>query len=130
MKTKIQIKSILGKVLFEYEKDDNTTKDTLEKANLDGANLAGADLARADLAGADLADKGGNKIIISKCVQVLGLPYTVILFDTHMKIGCEFHAFKEWWKFTDKEIAAMDGKNALEFWKVWKPILKNMSENI
>lgn len=59
MKTKIQIKSILGNVLFELEKEDNTIKDTViearrQKANLYGANLSGADLSRANLSGADL----------------------------------------------------------------------------
>ena len=56
---KIQIKSIWGDVLFEYEKDNNTIKDTLEEAvkqgaNLDGANLDGANLTRANLYGANL----------------------------------------------------------------------------
>ena len=59
---KIQIKSIWGEVLFEYEKEDNTLKDTLEeavkqrailyRANLDRANLDGANLNRAILYGA------------------------------------------------------------------------------
>ena len=69
MKTKIEIKSVLGKLLFEYEKEENTVKDTLMKAiesgadlrcavlrcavlrsaNLRGANLYGADLRCADL---------------------------------------------------------------------------------
>ena len=49
---KIQIKSIWGDVLFEYEKENNTIKDTLEEAvkqgaNLNGANLNGANLDRA-----------------------------------------------------------------------------------
>ena len=56
---KIQIKSIWGEVLFEYEKDNNTLKDTLEEAvkqgaNLDRANLYGANLTRANLYGANL----------------------------------------------------------------------------
>ena len=56
---KIQIKSIWGDVLFEYEKDNNTIKDTLEEAvkqgaNLDGANLDGANLTRANLTRANL----------------------------------------------------------------------------
>ena len=32
MKTKIEIKSIFGSVLFEYKKENNTIKDTLEKS--------------------------------------------------------------------------------------------------
>ena len=56
---KIQIKSIWGDILFEYEKENNTIKDTLEEAikhgaNLNGANLYGANLDGANLYGANL----------------------------------------------------------------------------
>ena len=51
---KIQIKSIWGKVLFEYEKENNTIKDTLIEAVKKGAYLTGADLTGAYLTGADL----------------------------------------------------------------------------
>ena len=64
MKTKIEIKSIYGRILFEFEKEDNSIKDTVIEAvksganlcgaNLRGANLFGADLCGADLCGADL----------------------------------------------------------------------------
>ena len=64
MKVKIQIKSVFGKLLFEFEKENNTIKDTLlvaikqgadlRSANLYGANLYGADLRSANLYGADL----------------------------------------------------------------------------
>ena len=63
MKTKIEIKSVLGKVLFEYEKEDNNIKDTLIEAVKRGADLRGADLYGADLGGADLGDadlRGAN----------------------------------------------------------------------
>ena len=68
---KIQIKTrYFGAVLFEYEKENNTIKDTLieavkKGADLAGAYLKGADLAGADLAGADLAGaylKGAKEI--------------------------------------------------------------------
>ena len=59
MKKKIEIKSVFGKLLFEYEKENNTVKDTLLEAiesgaNLSSANLHGADLCNADLRCADL----------------------------------------------------------------------------
>ena len=55
MKLKIQIKNRwTGLVLFEYEKEDNTVKDTLIEAVKNGADLRGADLRGADLGGADL----------------------------------------------------------------------------
>ena len=51
---KIQIKSIWGEVLFEYEKENNTLKDTLEEAAKQRANLVRANLVRANLDGANL----------------------------------------------------------------------------
>ena len=52
---KIQIKSrYFGSVLFEYEKENNTIKDTLIEAVKTGAYLKGADLTGAYLKGADL----------------------------------------------------------------------------
>ena len=56
MKTKIEIKSIFGDLIFEFEKENNTIKDTLLEAIKNGANLRGADLRDADLYGADLRD--------------------------------------------------------------------------
>ena len=60
---KIQIKSRMGSVIFEYEKENNTIKDTLieaikKGADLEGAYLEGADLYGANLKGADL--EGAN----------------------------------------------------------------------
>ena len=63
-KIKIEIKNKLtGKILFEYEKENNTVKDTIEEAikqdaNLEDANLEGAYLGGAYLGGANL--RGAN----------------------------------------------------------------------
>ena len=54
-KIKLQIKSVVGVVLFEYEKEENTLKDTLTEAVKSGANLSDADLSYADLRGANLS---------------------------------------------------------------------------
>ena len=58
MKTKIEIKSVFGNVLFEFEKENNTVKDTLVEAVNRGADLCGADLGGAYLCGANL--RGAN----------------------------------------------------------------------
>ena len=63
MKTTIQIKSIFGKLLFEFEKEKNSVKETLQEAhkqsaNLRNANLYGANLRGANLRGTDL--RGAN----------------------------------------------------------------------
>ena len=55
-KIKIQIKTVFGDVLFEYEKENNTIKDTVEEAVRQGANLGGANLRGANLGGANLGD--------------------------------------------------------------------------
>jgi uncharacterized protein YjbI with pentapeptide repeats len=64
MKTTIQIKTIFGKLLFEFEKENNTIKDTVEEAvkrnislidaSLNGASLNDASLNYASLNGASL----------------------------------------------------------------------------
>ena len=48
MTQKIQIKSIFGSVLFEFEKEDNSIRETLIQAVKSGANLFGANLSRAE----------------------------------------------------------------------------------
>ena len=54
MKIKIDIKSVFGDVLFSFEKENNTIKDTLEEAYLRGTDLVCADLVCADLGDANL----------------------------------------------------------------------------
>jgi len=51
---KIKIKSIWGSLLFEYTKENNTIKDTIQEAVNKGANLEGAYLYGANLEGAYL----------------------------------------------------------------------------
>jgi uncharacterized protein YjbI with pentapeptide repeats len=123
-----------------YLSDANLSGANLSGANLSGANLSGANLSGANLrdanlsdanlrdanlSGADLRGADGEKIIIEKIpIQVLTDTYNIIVFDAHMKIGCEFHSLADWWKFSDKRIAEMDGTKARHFWKIWKEPLK------
>lgn len=55
MKTKIEIKSVFGKILFEYTKENNTIKDTLIEATRNDINLCDVDLHDANLYGIDLS---------------------------------------------------------------------------
>jgi len=65
MKTKIEIKTIYGSLLFEFRKENNTVKDTVIEAVKSGADLRGADLTGAYLTGAYLrgADFTGAYLI-------------------------------------------------------------------
>ena len=107
MKTKIQIKTTLGSLLFEFEKEDNSVKDTLIEAvkrgaNLRGANLVGANLGDADLVGADLrgadlvgADlRGANLVGANLGDADLGDAKNVPFFPTYLPEG-EFIAWKK-----------------------------------
>ena len=58
MKTKIEIKSVAGTLLFEFEKENNTLRETAEKATREAVSLYGAYLKGAYLKGAYL--KGAN----------------------------------------------------------------------
>ena len=46
-----------------------------------------------------------------------------------MCIECQFHEIEAWGAFTDGEIAAMDGKDALRFWRENKDVLMTLARN-
>ena len=67
-KIKIEIKNrFTGSVLFEYEKEDNTIKDTVVEAVKNGADLGCADLRGANLRGANLRDAKNVPFIPMAC---------------------------------------------------------------
>ena len=107
MKTKIQIKTTLGSLLFEFEKEDNSVKDTLIEAvkrgadlgdaNLRGANLVCANLVGTNLRGANLgdADLGGANLRGANLGGAdLGDAKNVPFFPTYLPEG-EFIAWKK-----------------------------------
>jgi len=99
----------------------------LSFANLSYANLCSADLSSANLCSADLSFANlswviGNSLNL-KYIQ--SGKHEIIYSDKVMAIGCEQHDIKDWWKFDDKTISKMDC-GAIEWWKVWKPILKKI----
>ena len=114
---KIQIKSIYGSVLFEYEKENNTIKDTvveavksganlwganlcdadLRYANLRYANLSGADLSGADLWGADLRGiKIKTAIVFTGLYKYITIPFISEGGEKYVKLGCYTRKLSEW----------------------------------
>ena len=55
MRTKIQIKSVSGKLLFEHECENNSLKKAVTEAIKSNAVLIGADFSNTDLSGANLS---------------------------------------------------------------------------
>ena len=77
MKTRIEIIATSKEVLFGYEKENNTVKDTLMKAIESGADLYGADLSGADLCGANLygADLRGANLCCANLSGAKDIPF-------------------------------------------------------
>ena len=101
----------------------------LRCANLSGADLRCANLSGADLSGADLsgADLSGEKLDKAP-IMIQGLKWDILITKQQMKVGCQFHKVEDWWEFSDKNIGEMHSE-ALVWWKINKPILKNLWEN-
>jgi hypothetical protein len=133
MKTKIEIKSILGEVLFSFEKENNTVKDTvieavkrgadLSRANLSGANLIGANLSGANLSGANLiganliganlsgANLSGANLSVANLsgANLIGANLPIFckwshsIIDGKIKIGCKTKSIEEWESFFNSD---------------------------
>ena len=55
--------------------------------------------------------------------------YNITITPNHIKIGCQYHSKTEWFNFTENEIVKMDGEKAVEWWRTWKPILKQICDS-
>ena len=97
----------------------------LEDVNLTGVNLTGATLIDANLTGVKLWGVIGNleNIKSMQCDR-----YEIAYTSRVLQIGCEQHPISDWWEFDDETINKMDREGALNWWKVWKSILKNIIE--
>lgn len=95
----------------------------LRHADLSGANLHGAYLRGANLSGVQLWGTTGNNLHVrSLQCGVYMAAYTA----DRLQIGCQNHAIMDWWGFDDRRILEVDGRTALEWWRVWKPILQTI----
>jgi hypothetical protein len=94
----------------------------LSGVNLRGANIRNTDLRNADLSGVDLRNCAGNRNQI-KSIFISEI-YSITYTSEYLQIGCESHLIKDWWKFDDERIKAMDGDKALNFWAESKSFIK------
>jgi hypothetical protein len=104
----------LGVVLGMHTKRfENGARANLRHADLWGANLEDANLRY-------IVGQGSKQMV---CVQT---PYwAVVMTPDQMAIGCEQHAITDWWTFDEDRIGYMDGE-AIEFWRIWKPVLQQI----
>ena len=102
MEVKIEIKSIFGNVLFEYSKENNTIKDTVEEAVRRGISLVGASLRGASLDGASLYKAS---LVGASLRGALDVPY--------IPLNCPSDgAFIGWKKVDDKLIQLLIPEDA------------------
>ena len=52
--------------------------------------------------------------------------YAITVTDKHIKIGCQQHLKSEWLNFQEGKIIEMDGKRALKFWRIFKPLAEQL----
>ena len=118
MKVKIEIKNrFTGKILFEFETENNTILKTLKEAimrdaelrganlrdaYLRGADLSGANLSDADLRGADLrgADLSGLKIqktaVFTGLYKYIAMPIITQDNKHYVRLGCYTRLVSDW----------------------------------
>lgn len=109
----------------------------LSRANLSEANLSRANLSRANLSEANLSWANLGEANLSRAIgngkEMLTLQtgiYHVNLTKDTIQIGCRNHTHEEWVNYTDEEITQMDkGIKAIDFCRVWKPILMQIISN-
>ena len=117
MKTKIEIKSRIGNLLFTYESENATIKVALLKAiesgvDLSVANLSGVDLSEANLSGVNLSRANLSRANLSEAnlSRAIKIPIFCkwgvgITENNLINIGCKKMTIKEWDLFfnSDKE---------------------------
>ena len=142
---KIEIKSIFGKLIFEYECENNTIKKTVEEAvrkniplrsanlrsadlrsaNLRSANLRSADLRSADLSSANLRSANLRSADLrsadlrSADLRSADLPiyckWEHSIRDNKIKIGCKSQTIEEWDLFFESDEIYETKRNTDEF---------------
>lgn len=148
MKTKIQIKTALGRLLFEYESEDNSYKKAIIQAAKQGACLVDADLPYADLRGANLQDVNlqnanlrwanlQNVNLFNANLRGANLPiyckWPVSIVDNKIQIGCENKTIKEWDEFFKSDYVMETKRDTNEFkrieavYKAYKAYLKHLA---
>jgi uncharacterized protein YjbI with pentapeptide repeats len=100
---------------------------SLDRASLEGASLNGASLNRANLNRANLNRASLNRANLDrangindfvKSIQIE--KYAICYTAENIQIGCQRHTHSEWSDFSDAQIRAMDGMDALVWWRKYK----------
>ena len=72
---------------------------------------------------------GGNASSTKKVLYITTELYDVTISDNHIDLGLSQYTKKDWFNFTSEEILKLEGKEGLDWWKKWNPILIAMIED-
>jgi len=126
MKTKIEIKSIFGDLLFTYEAENATIKDAVEQAvkekvSLRSANLSSADLSLANLYSANLslANLSSANLSSAQNKETANMPlfckWSFSILGDKIQIGCEKRTIEQWDDFFASEEVLSTKRNTEQF---------------
>lgn len=108
----------------------------LRYANLRYAYLGNADLRYANLSGADLSNAYlryanlSNAILPELTFIITGEKYFIsICKGEYVRAGCQCHTIEEWFSYSKREVAEMDGKRALKFYPRLLDIINSFVPN-
>ncbi len=54
--------------------------------------------------------------------------YPVTVLREYIAIGCQIHTYEEWKKFTDADIAPMDGPDGIQWWHKYRDVILKIWE--
>ena len=103
-------------------------------AHLYGASFRNADLTNVNFQFANLTNIDWHCAILNGTnygpgipmtkppAQITGFRWNILIFDKHIKIGCQIHPTKSWAKFHDGTINSMS-IYALDFWRKHKDMI-------
>jgi carbonic anhydrase/acetyltransferase-like protein (isoleucine patch superfamily) len=69
-----------------------------------------------------IAQVCGNAVVTKAVNTIHTDKYIITITDNYLKIGCQNHPIDVWEAFTDEQIADLE-VGALDWWRVWKPII-------
>ncbi|MCG8608925.1 MAG: pentapeptide repeat-containing protein [Pseudomonadales bacterium] len=106
----------------------------LTGTDLRGSNLMGSSLRYADLRGVAL--EGANISGVSLKAAIGDMKYiksaqldrwSIVYTSEVLQIGSQNHPIESWWSLSDREIGRL-GDGAVEWWKKYKPLIKQIIE--
>ena len=93
MKVKIEIKNrFTGKILFEFETENNTILKTLKEAIMRGADLRGAELSGADLRGLKIQ----KTAVFTGLYKYIAMPIITQDNKHYVRLGCYTRLLSDW----------------------------------